>query len=158
MGHRERSKLWPGDHQCNLLIVRREPWGTGLIASLELSVNLVRRLQTTQEEKVKYDGISLRAELWNCPTPSELVVQRISLDSYSAKSWVVFCVRGIRLLPPRELPNNLLFFYSQLISKGVTPIILIQLRTLHCPPQTSMSPYNLWKLLFSHFHTDNPYR
>jgi len=72
--------------------------------------------------------------------------------------WVVFCVRGIRLLPSRELPNNLLFFYSLSISKGVTPIILSQLRPLYCPPQTSMSPYNLWKPLFSHFHTDNPYR
>ena len=59
--------------------------------------------------------------------------------------WVVFCVRGIRLLPSRKFPNNLLFIFSPPISKGVTPIILSQLRPLYCPPQTSMSPYNLCK-------------
>ena len=33
----------------------------------------------------KYAGFSLRAGLWNCPTPSELEIQCISLDTYPAK-------------------------------------------------------------------------
>jgi len=69
----------------------------------------------------------LERDCGTAPHPPDWYVWRISLDSYPAKFWVVFYVRGIRLLPSRELPNNLLFFYSQLISKEVTPMILRQI-------------------------------
>ena len=72
-------------------------------------------------------GSLLERDLGTAPNASVMVLQRISLDSYPAKFWVVFYVRGIRLLPSRELPNNLLFICSQLISKEVTPMILRQI-------------------------------
>ena len=52
------------------------------------------------------------------------------------------------------------FFISQLsLSKSVTTMILIHVCTLYHPPQASKLPYNLFgKSLFSHFHTELPYR
>jgi len=123
----------------NLLIVERDPGGTELIASHELSVNLVRVLFVSQADTTTTDsrllkrrilsmtGSLLERDLGTAPNASVMVLQRISLDSYPAKFWVVFYVRGIRLLPSRELPNNLLFICSQLISKEVTPMILRQI-------------------------------
>ena len=49
----------------SILDMRREPGVTELIASLKVIL---------QAEKAKYAGSSLRAELWNCPTPFRLVV------------------------------------------------------------------------------------
>ena len=104
-------------------------------------------------------GLSIGAGFENCPQPYILVVCRISLDTSPAKFLgCLLCEGDLRLsLPPREFPN-ISIYCSLSISKEVTPIILSQLQPLSSPPQTSMSLYNLWKLLFSHFHTDNPYR
>ena len=126
--------------------MRREPGGT------EVSHSYVSSL--------KYAGFSqLERGLGTAPKPLDWNIQRISLDSYPAKFLgCLLCERDLRLsLPSREFPN-ISIYCSLSISKEVTPIILSQLQPLYCPPQTSMSPYNLWKPLFSHFHTDNPYR
>ena len=55
--------------------------------------------------------------------------------------------------------ENSLFYSTKFISKGVTPMILIQMCTLYRPLQASMTPYNLFgKSLFSHFHTEPLFR
>ena len=72
--------------------------------------------------------------------------------------WVVFCVRGSRFIPSRRPPNNLLFIWPSVHLERSYPRDTPSDWFSYRPPQASMSPYNLWKLLFSHFHTDNPYR
>ena len=93
--------------------------------------------------------------------PLDWNIQRISLDTYSAKYWGSSGVEGVFVLPLLVAKNydNSLFYSTKSISKEVTPMILIQICTLYRPRQASMTPYNLFgKSLFSHFHTEPLFR
>ena len=135
-------------HICNLLIWGEHPEG------LRWSVNLDLSLQTTQVWGWLSESgvVELPHTLWIGISSESLLIPTPQICGLSSV-W-----EGFDYYPQESFQIISYFWYSLLISKEVTPIILIQLRTLYCPPQTSMSLYNLWKPLFSHFHTDNPYR
>ena len=128
--------------------MRRASWGTD-----SNRVNWVRPISMTM--------LLCWAEFWNCPKPSDLESQCISLDTYSAKLWGSSGVERVFVLPLSVAKNydNSLFYSTKFISKEVTPMILIQMCTLYRPRQASMTPYNLFgKSLFSHFHTEPLFR
>ena len=107
---------------------------------------------------VKYDDASLRAELWNCPTPSELVCPaNLSWFLFRKMLGFFWCEVGL-CKPIHSVPKNnkVIFFlywnhFREELLSGYSNIMFI------VSPTTGLTrvPYNLFgKLLFSHFHTE----
>ena len=109
---------------------------------------------------IKYAGFSLRAELWNCPTPFRLVCLTNLSWFLLRKNWGFFWCEWDSCIPTSIAKNTSVFYFSILSSsKRVTSIYLSHIGHRIVPPQNlgvTLKPFR--KVLVQSFSYWTPYR